>query len=235
MALRALFVDVGNTLLREEPSRFELYAVQARARGVAIAEDEMRALMVRAHREVPSEIGGAWRYTDRWFESYIDRVFHAYLGLDRAVLPELSRELFANFSRPETFVIFPGAFELFARARARGLKLGVVSNWSPRLPALLERLAIAREVDFMLCSAIERLEKPDTELFTRALARAGVAPHEALHAGDDLERDVLGARRAGLHAALVDHARRHDEWSATYAPRVTSLDALAELVERLTR
>lgn len=235
MALRALFLDVGNTLLREEPSRFELYALQARARGIAVAADEMSALMHRAHRELPSEVDGAWRYTDRWFEAYIDRVFHVHLGIARAELPELSRELFANFSRPETFFLFPGARELIARARARGLKLGVVSNWSPRLPALLEGLALASEFDFVLCSALERLEKPDAALFARALARAGVAPHEALHAGDDLARDVFGARHAGLHAVLVDHARRHDDWSAAYAPRVTSLDGLAELVERLTR
>jgi putative hydrolase of the HAD superfamily len=235
MALRALLVDVGNTLLSERPSRFELYAVQARARGVAIDAAGMQALMRQAHRELPREIGGAWRYTDRWFEAYVRQIFHTHLGLERAELPRLSEELFGQFSRPETFVLYPGAHELLARARALGLRIGIVSNWSARLPRLLEQLALAPAVDFVLCSAVERLEKPDPAIFARALELARVQAHEALHAGDDLEHDVLGARRAGLHAVLVDHAGRGAEHAAGYAPRVTSLDALARIVEQLAR
>src|SRR5207247_11299986 len=72
-----------------------------------------------------------------------------------------------------------------------------------------QRLGLSRRVDFVLASAIERAEKPDREMFERALARAGARPEEALHAGDDLEKDVLGARRAGLSSVLVDHAGTH--------------------------
>jgi len=235
MALRALLLDVGNTLLTEQPSRFELYARAAREHGAELSAEAMAALMRRAHRELPSEVAGAWRYTDRWFEAYIERVFHAHLGVERAQLAELAERLFAQFSRPETFVLFPGARELLAHARARGLRIGIVSNWSPRLPALLDALALTPEVDFVLCSAIERVEKPDAALFERALQRAGVAAHEALHAGDDVERDVLGARRAGLRAVLVDHAGSHADWDGVFAPRVTDLAGLDRIVATLAR
>ncbi len=235
MVLKAVFLDVGNTLLTEQPSRFELYAAQARASGVAIEEPAMRELMHRAHRELPREIGGAWRYTDRWFEAYIERIFHAELGLARATLPALSSELFGHFSRPETFRLFPGARELVTGLRARGLRVGVVSNWSPRLPALLRELELADSFDFVLCSAIERLEKPDPQIFARALERAGVSAHEALHAGDDLERDVLGARRAGMAAVLVDHAGAHALGGAAFAPRAGTLAELETIVASLLR
>jgi FMN phosphatase YigB (HAD superfamily) len=52
--------------------------------------------------------------------------------------------------------------------------VGLISNWSPRLPKLLADLRISERVDFVLCSAIERAEKPDAALFERALARANV-------------------------------------------------------------
>jgi hypothetical protein len=55
----------------------------------------------------------------------------------------------------------------------------------------------------------------------------------ALDAGDDLHRDLLGARRAGLHAVLVDHADQHAEWGARYGPRVTRLADIAPIVDRL--
>lgn len=235
MSLRALLLDVGNTLLTEQPSRFELYARTARARGVDIDEPAMNALMRRAHHELPREVNGAWRYTDPWFELYIERIFHDELRVPRAELPSLAHELFGHFSRPETFVLFPGVDALLERARALGLGVGIVSNWSPRLPGLLERLGLASRVDFIVCSAIERMEKPDRAIFEHALSLAGVAPSEALHAGDDLERDLLGARRAGLRSVLVDHARAHSGSSDERGPRVTNLAELADVVERLAR
>lgn len=230
MPLKALFVDVGNTLVREVPSRFAIYAECARERGLALPVDEMAALMRRAHGEMPRRVGGAFRYTDPWFAAYIERIFHHHLGLERAVLPELSRGLFARFSDPATFELYPGAIELLDAARARGLKVGVISNWSARLPGLLASLGVAERVDFVLCSAIEELEKPDGELYARALERARVAAGDALHAGDDLEKDYLGARRAGMRAVLVDHADAHARLGH---PRARDLAQLLEHVRRL--
>lgn len=227
MALKAVFIDVGNTLLYERPSRFEIYAEQARARSLQLDADEMRELMHRAHRELPREIGGAYRYSDPWFGSYVERIFHDYLGLLKADLQPLREELFARFGDPATFAVFDGGLELLDDLRARGLKIGIVSNWSSRLPRLLEALGIARRVDFVLCSAIERLEKPDPEIFQRALRLAGVRPDEAVHVGDDLEKDVFGARRVGIRSILVDHAQRSHP---AHAPRVTSLVELRDVV-----
>lgn len=229
MALRAVFLDVGNTLVHERPSRFEIYAQAARAHGIDVTTERMDALMRAAHRELPREIGGAWRYTDRWFDGYLERIFCDGLGLERARLAPLARELFATFSDPSTFALHEGALELCDALRARGLALGIVSNWSPRLPRLLEALGVAARADFVLCSALERAEKPGPEIFCRALERAGVRADEALHAGDDLEKDFHGARRVGLRAVLVDHRRRE----RNLTPRVHSLAELGLLVERL--
>jgi putative hydrolase of the HAD superfamily len=230
MTLKAVFIDAGNTLLYEKPSRFEIYAEEARRRGLALDVEKMTELMRRAHRELPRQIGGAFRYTDPWFEAYIDRIFHRYLGLAQSDLPSVREQLFGRFARAETFAMHAGADELLAELARRDLCVGIISNWSARLPKLMEDLGIAQRVDFVLCSAIERAEKPDTALFERALAKAGVEPHEALHAGDDFEKDLLGAQRAGIRAVLVDHFGTHDRREV---PRVKSLLELSELIARL--
>jgi putative hydrolase of the HAD superfamily len=229
MPLRAVFLDVGNTLVRERPSRFEIYALCARQYGLQISTERMQELMRAAHRDLPREVAGAWRYSERWFEAYIERIFATDLGLDQGRLQALSRDLFARFADPATFELFPGAAELCEALRARALVVGLVSNWSARLPLLVEQLGLSQCTDFVLCSALERAEKPDAEIFRRALARAGARADEALHAGDDLEKDFHGARRAGLRAVLVDHARAH----ADSTPRVHSLPELGQWVERL--
>jgi putative hydrolase of the HAD superfamily len=229
MPLRAVFLDVGNTLVRERPSRFEIYALCARQYGLQVSTERMQQLMRAAHRDLPREVAGAWRYSERWFEAYIERIFATELGLEPGHLQALSRDLFARFADPATFELFPGAVELCDELRARALVVGLVSNWSGRLPHLVEQLGLSQRTDFVLCSALERAEKPDAEIFRRALARAGARADEALHAGDDLEKDFHGARRAGLRAVLVDHARAH----ADSTPRVHSLPELGQWVERL--
>jgi putative hydrolase of the HAD superfamily len=244
MALQAVFIDAGNTLLYEKPSRFEIYAQAARRRGLVITSEGMRDLMHRAHRELPQEIDGAFRYSEAWFSSYLRRIFHEDLGLSRLALPALSEELFGRFADPATFALFPGAIELLEGLRRRGLRVGIVSNWSQRLPGILEGVGVSQRVDFVLASAIERVEKPSPEIFRRACARAEVRPADALHAGDHREKDVAGALAAGLLAIHVDHEalataggesngtgnRIHP---ATTGLRVGSLSELADEIARI--
>ena len=231
MTLKAVFIDVGNTLLYEKPSRFEIYAQAARGRGVEVSTEAMASLMRRAHAELPREVRGGFRYTDGWFEAYIESIFHDRLGVEKGALAELRGELFGRFSEPSTFGVFPGGIELLDSLRRRGLVIGLVSNWSPRLPRLLEALGIAPRVDFALASAIERAEKPDPALFERALARAGVAADQAVHAGDDPEKDLAGARRAGIRGVLVDRDDRHPR----EGPRVRDLAELEGWIAGLVR
>jgi len=234
MPLRAIFIDAGNTLLYEKPSRFEIYALAARRRGLELSAERMTDLMRAAHRELPREIDGAFRYSEVWFTSYIERIFHDGLDLSRSELPAVRDELFARFSDPETFRLFPGGLELLESLRRRGLAVGIVSNWSQRLPGILAGLGVSERVDFVLASAIERMEKPAPEIFARACARAGVEPSEAVHVGDDVEKDVRGARAAGLGAVRVDHAGGPRAGiasdPATGAPLVGSLWELSEWI-----
>src|SRR5689334_13433338 len=64
MSLEAVFIDAGNTLLYENPSRFEIYAQAARRRGAELTTEAMTNLMRSAHRDLPREIGGAFRYSE---------------------------------------------------------------------------------------------------------------------------------------------------------------------------
>jgi len=233
MVLRAVFLDVGNTLVFEVPSRSRIYAEAAARRGAEIGAARMGELMLRAHRELPKVLDGDFRYTVPWFQAYIRRIFHAELGLEEEALEELSAELFARFDDPRTFRLFPGTNELLDELRGRGLFLGAISNWSPRLPGILEGLGLEGRLDLVVCSAIEGVEKPDPAIFETALGRAGVRPAEALHAGDNLEKDVRGALGAGIGAVLVDHAGTRRGEPEAGVPSVGSLgELLSYILER---
>lgn len=229
--LGAVFLDVGGTLLREARPRASLYAAAARKRGLEVDDEGMRQLMQGAHAELPRELDGAFRYSDPWFAAFIRAIFRDRLGLPEAHLPAVTEELFALFERASTFRVYPGARELLDTCRARGLKVGAISNWSAHLDRVLAAVGLGSAFDVVLCSARERLEKPDPAIFRAALARAGVPASAALHAGDQPEVDGLGARRAGLDAVLVDHEDRLAAAAAAGGfPRVRGLPELGELI-----
>jgi putative hydrolase of the HAD superfamily len=232
--LAAVFLDLGNTLLRERTSRAEIYAKEARSLGFAVDVEQMAACMARAHAELPREWEGAFRYSDRWFKAFQERVFVRDLGFDRRRFDELSGRLFARFETAETFVLFDGARELLASLRRANLGVGLISNWSERLPRLLRALRLESDFDFVLGSAALRAEKPERAIFEVALAHAKAPANRCLHAGDSWEKDVLGARAAGIPAVLVDHGGTHGSEARGACPVARDLLELQDLILRYT-
>jgi len=236
MPLEAVFFDVGNTLIHEVPSRYAIYAHVARSHGREIDPDAMRRLMGRVHHELPDVVEGGYRYSDPWFRAFVRRIFGDELGLEAERVDQVTEELFARFEAAATFHLFPGAREVLAELRERGLVLGIVSNWSSRLPRLLRALELESAFDFVLCSADEGIEKPDRRIFQRAVERAGrLDPEACAHAGDDVDKDVRGAYRAGLTPFLVDHLGTVLAPEDAAAVRVRGLGELRDrILERLT-
>lgn len=227
MSLKAVFLDAGRTLITERSDRAALYGRAARRCGLSIDDAQMAKCMTAAIRELPREIDGAFRFSEAWFREFIRSIFVGRFGLAEVRLPDLQAELQKLFSDPREFRLYPDSRELLAGLARSGLFVGILSNWSERLEELCEGLGIRGLVDGFVVSSIVRAEKPEPAIFAAALELAGVAPDEALHAGDEPELDYAGARAAGLRAILVDHDGSRSDFAGE---RVTSL---AELGARI--
>ena len=112
-------------------------------------------------------------------------------------------ELYARFAAPEAWRVFEDVVPTLDALAARGLKLGVISNWNERLRPLLERLKLAGYFDTIVVSREVRASKPSRGIFKQAVRRLGLRPEAILHVGDSLPMDVRGARAAGLSALLL--------------------------------
>ena len=102
---------------------------------------------------------------------------------------------------------------LLEALRSRGLKLAVVSNTaSPQwlLEPVFERQGLAERVDAILLSSEVGKRKPHPAIFEAALATLGVSAHEAIHVGDRLEADVVGAARVGMKTVQAVWFRADD-------------------------
>ena len=199
---RAIFFDVGGTLIRPRPSVGVVYASVARRHGVDRTADDME----RAFRRVWAELKQPGLTVSRkdWWRELVFRV----VGQENDACFE---DLFETFARPEAWQMFSDVEDTLQEARSRGLHIGLISNWDDRLHVLLEKLGLAKHFDSQTISYEVRSEKPDAKIFLTALRRAGATVDEALHIGDSYEEDVCGAQKVGMRAILVDRDGRRPE------------------------
>jgi HAD superfamily hydrolase (TIGR01509 family) len=102
----------------------------------------------------------------------------------------------------------PEVAALLARLRGR-VRLGLLTNAAKGAGARLRARGVSSLFDDVVASGDVGVAKPDPEAFLLAARRLGVAPR-ACAVVDDLERNVAGARAAGMRAHL-HHRTRHDD------------------------
>jgi putative hydrolase of the HAD superfamily len=197
--VRAVLLDALGTLVELERPWPRLVA-ELGARGTTVTEADARRAMLaemayyKANHDDAGDRAGLADLRRR-----CAAVVRGELGVELAVDEVQAAMLAAIRFRP-----YPEASGVLAALRERGCALVVVSNWDVSLHDVLDRTRLRPLVDAVVTSAELGVAKPDPAIFARALVLAGgVAPEEALHAGDDVAADVEGARAAGIAAVLV--------------------------------
>ena len=107
------------------------------------------------------------------------------------------------------FELYDDALPVLDDLRARGLKIGLLSNSSRDLEEFVVHHRIV--VDAVLTSHAHGKTKPHETIFRALLERLGVEPAEAVMVGDTIEDDVEGALAIGMHALLLDREGRYPE------------------------
>ena len=238
MALAAVTLDGAGTLFGVAEPVGETYARVAALHGIALSPADLESRFRAAFAAAPPLAfpgGSPTRLADHeraWWYALVRRAFGAAATSPR--FDACFAELFAHYARPDAWRVFPEVPGALAALRARGLRLALVSNFDERLVGLARGLGLTPLLDAVVHSTAVGAAKPDPAIFHAALTRLTVDPEDALHAGDDVDRDVAGARAAGLHAVLVDRRERgsslpHD------AVRITRLDELPAVVDFLSQ
>jgi len=90
--------------------------------------------------------------------------------------------------------------------RAEHRSLGVVSNSSSEATVrrLLDRVGILDYFSRILSSGTEGVEKPNPEIFRRAVERLTVRPEETVYVGNLAYTDAKAACAAGLHGVWLN-------------------------------
>ena len=232
--LRAVFLDIGDTVMRPNPSWEHIYAIAFEEHGVEVELEALRDALRAAYHH------GGWGF-EGGFDPSEEASYQRTVEIDQAAITELGigpmpdsffRRLSELFLVVSNWHVFPDVLPALDALKERGLRIGAVSNWVWQLPELLHSLELVRHFDFIAASARVGFEKPHPAIFRHALEQAGVEPGEALHVGDHLDADVAGAQGVGIAPVLIDRRGRFlPEEVPDGVPVIATLTELLPLVD----
>jgi putative hydrolase of the HAD superfamily len=206
----AVLFDMGYTLIYFEPPQ------------EAIVQNALRAIGVeRSVAEIDAAVQEVWgKYSvetatiefpptpeyDAQVEADLRRQLAAKLGVptDDSTMQAYREALYSWYTRPDVMRIYTEVQEVLDTLRAQGYRLGIVSNWSWNLRERVAQVGLAPYFEVVWASAYAGCNKPHPCIFRQVLDQLDVPASRAFYVGDSYQHDIVGARNAGVAAALLD-------------------------------
>lgn len=227
---KAVFFDVGQTLIFADPPVPEVFARVARRMGHDITVRDVEPCMADVDAYYQSEYlrdGDFWCVHERAVQIWLDMyaMMADYCNIKENV-PELCQAVYDEYLLPANWTAFPDVEACLQGLKRRGFSLGVISNWDATLENLFRSMGLLPYFDEIIASAAVGYRKPDRAIFDIALERMGVSASEAVHVGDLPEADGFGASNAGIRPVIIDRANVLDECPFEKVPVLTDLVSL---------
>ena len=111
--------------------------------------------------------------------------------------------------------VYPDVIPALNAFRARGFRMGVISDTSPSLKLTLRAAGLDGYFDSATCSSLAGCMKPDPRIYNQALHSLGARAKESLYV-DDYKPESDGARAIGMtafHITRRSDAHLDDPWS----------------------
>lgn len=240
--IKAVTFDLGNTLLRQDNVEWE----------------KLEKAGFLNHINIFSKQNLKHPTLKEWSGKYLEikRCYERIAELHQLEIPaekifQMLREIFSIPDSIHTHTLLTTFFIPLMNARLlmdraqetlqnlhdNDLRCAVISNTVvPGFLAreVLERLGIARYFDFTLFSSDCIFSKPHPMMFEIAITKWGLKPSQILHVGDQLDKDVAGARSAGLRTVWINHDRKKIR-KGKFKPNheIFSLEELPNLLKKI--
>jgi putative hydrolase of the HAD superfamily len=222
--VRAVFFDAVGTVIFPDPSAAAVYAdVANRYGGRRTAEEIRHRFAIAFRRQDILDEQQQWRTSaarerERW-RSIVGEVLNDVTDNDACF-----QELWEHFSRPTAWRLADDVADTLQVLAARGLILGLASNYDGRLRNVVASLPALGPLEHMVISSEVGWRKPSIEFFAALSQITSLPPERILLVGDDLVNDYTSAMATGVRAILYDPEGRH------HAKEIQRIVSLRELV-----
>lgn len=206
MQIKNVLFDFGDTLVQASP-QYSLDACLSRLlrslarNGISITIDDHK----RAYEAVHERIVASNSLREITYDVRVCRTLglcgYSLKPTDKAVVEatEVFMECWIQARTMEKSVPF------VLQELKKRFALGVVSNlvFSSAVSRTLNRFGVAKYFDAIIVSADVGWRKPSPKIFMKALQTMGIAAVETVYVGDELDHDVEGAKKVGMHTVLL--------------------------------
>jgi putative hydrolase of the HAD superfamily len=206
-SLKAVFFDAAGTLFYLTKTVGDHYALVGEEVGLNLDAKKLDTAFYSAWAKMPPReaIDGPRERDDKdWWRELADQVLSEAAPevgeLDRDNFFEVAYE---HFAESGVWELYPDVIGVLKQLHRR-FQLAIVSNFDGRLRVILERLGISKYFGHIFVSSEIGADKPDPEIFRRAVKFLNLRPENVLHVGDDPERDWQAASAAGLSIFKLD-------------------------------
>jgi putative hydrolase of the HAD superfamily len=208
--IKAIFLDAVGTLFHLTQTVGDHYALVGSQVGLTLNARQLDRAFYKAWNQMPrrTAIEGPRPNDDKdWWRELVNRV------LDQVApsLSEFDRDNFfeiayEHFAEAGVWELYPEVVDVLEKLQPR-FQLAVMSNFDARLRFILGHLGISKYFAHVFISSELGADKPDPEIFCRAVKLIDLKPNQVLHVGDDSERDWKAAAEAGLSVFKLDRQR----------------------------
>jgi putative hydrolase of the HAD superfamily len=214
MDIRAVAFDLNGTLVRilTDDGMDQIFRSAAHFlayQGIDLRRYQVRDLyfqIMKEQQQVSSEehpefdAVGIWRSI---IEGHLTDFTRALPAEKLEQMPLFLAELSRGISR-HRLGLYPHVREVLDVLRERYPLAAVTDAQSAHARGELHQVGLLDYFDPIIVSGDHGYRKPDRRLFQFALDGMGVAAENALYVGNDMYRDIFGAREAGMKTVMFD-------------------------------
>jgi putative hydrolase of the HAD superfamily len=217
--IKAIFFDALGTLFHLTRTVGHHYELVGSEVGLTLDPHQLDDAFYSAWKKMPHRyaIDGPRENDDKgWWRDLVNLVLAQVApGLSEFDRDNFFEIAYEHFAEPGVWELYPEVLGVLEQLQAH-FQLAVVSNFDGRLRFILRHLGISKFFDHIFISSEIGADKPDPEIFRRALKLIGLKPSEVLHVGDDPERDWKAATAAGLSIFTLERPKNSLRDLVTY-------------------
>jgi len=229
LTIKAVLFDMGYTLIKPNcvhPG--EVFQRILNLLGIYKSLDDVKKAFLNAENEAKElnlfSLFGRMEREEYWLQW--DALVLKHLGIvENAELAKIVQSKWDHFADN---TLYPEVRDVLSELKARGLKIGLISNaYEEEINACLQKAGLGSAAfDVVVGVDTTQCMKPHPDIFKYALRKMKVRPEEAMFVGDDVEADYKGAGNVGINALLINRTEKKE---------LSDLKTITDLREILSR